>query len=336
MLKKIIYVCLLVMILTACSKDNEKLNRIELIVDKNEIFNDGEDFINIQIKCYDKNNEEINENIKLYKNEELFTEKKFLTTKAGIYIFKAVSENEKINSNEIIIEAVNFEYKLEKTFYYDESENFYIEYEYDEKTRLIKNIWKNSGNQIISIDLYEYNEFDNIFKISFLDSENNLSNYNVYEYDVNNNIIKKIVYSYDFELVFYTNYEYDQNKNIIKENSYDKNNILLGQTEYSYEYDEKNYISKKTTEKYYYLYEYNENNNIIKIMTYNLNDENINYVIYEYDKNLNLIKENTYNEKNEIISWIQNSYIKLKKININSSYKEEFFKKEIFKKKKDM
>ncbi len=119
-----------------------------------------------------------------------------------------------------------------------------IESTYNEESRTMKTVYRDSEGEISSITVVTYNESKQIEKESTYDKDDKLVSTITYKYDENSNIIEMAVYDSDTKLEYmYKDYEYKKvttengSKFIkLKHNRY--NSEIVVDTVFKWEYDE--------------------------------------------------------------------------------------------------
>ncbi len=135
-----------------------------------------------------------------------------------------------------------------------EPQTMEIESTYNEKSRTMRTVYRNSDGEISSISVVTYNEKNKVVKESTYDENDALESMVTYDYDEDMNIIEMQVFDENSKLSYmYKDYEY---KKVKTENG--EKFILLKHNRYNSE-GKVDMIFK---------WEYDENNNCVSMSTY--------------------------------------------------------------------
>ena len=212
------------------------------------------------------------------------------TTEGTEDVAETTQESEEVvgeESNEPEMETI---YLLEKTtMYYEEEFEGTIERSYNEAGKLMVDVQKDAGGNVLNKTEYEYDEEGNEIKRYQSSEDGSYWSQSEKEYDESGKVIKEISSNSYSEGTSTIAYEYDEKDLLKKTITYDSN----GKENKISEYDKYGELILErhinSGELYTMDSEYDENGNLLKGDMY-LNDSLMNSMEFEYDENGNMIK----------------------------------------------
>ena len=188
--------------------------------------------------------------------------------------------------------------KLIKDTYYgaDGDLEYWNEYEYDHEGNQVKHIRYDSDGSIHTWEEFEYDSVGNQIKYTHHNADDSIDYWEEYKYDSAGNQVKRVQYSADDDISYWYEYEYDNMGNQTKTIEYNR----FGDIDewYEWEYDDVGNMTKKNNNfLFLYEYEYDDVGNQTKCSyyTYYSNGSIADWNEYEYDSAGNLTKNTTYN-----------------------------------------
>lgn len=128
-------------------------------------------------------------------------------------------------------------YKYEDCSYKaDKALKFMLKYNYDDRGKLIEELFFNERIQFVNKKVYKYDDDEEtlIEELNY-DAEGELRSKKEYKYDDNGNLIKDIIYNIAGMPTSYTEYKYDNNRNRIEWAGYLVDKTLIFKIQYTYD-----------------------------------------------------------------------------------------------------